>query len=180
MLLMAFDAMRGERVVPSRQDLDLRQVRRLVPCLFIAEQDAPSRDFRFRLAGTAVSALLGGEVTGLAVTDGWSRSDGEGLRSFLAGITGTQRPALLRIRFMTDRGQWLTAEMAGVPLLAADGRSLQVLGGLFAFPDPELRHYDRITGRELPKAGMARGGTPAASAGGGRRFRVIDGGLAQG
>ena len=53
------------------------------------------------------------------------------------------------MRFMTDRGQWIVAEMSAVPLMAADGLSTQVLGGLFTFPDPDLKHYDAVTGREL-------------------------------
>ena len=167
MLLRAFEAMRGPHSAMRRQDLDLKQMRKLVPGLFIAEQPAPSGDFRFRLAGTSVSTLLGGEVTGRGVTEGWDRKESERLRRFLSDVSGTHRPGLLRMRFMTDRGQWILAQMAGVPLMAADGVTTQVLGGLFTFPDADLKHYDAVTARELVAAGEPR---PQP------RFRVITGG----
>ena len=176
MLLKAWEAMRGERSAPRREDLDLKQVRKLLPGLFIAEQDAPSGDFVWRLAGTAVTALMEREVTGRSMTEGWDSFESGTIRRFLSGVSGTHRPGLLRMRFLTDRGQWIVAEMPAMPLMAADGQTTQVLGGLFAFPDPELKHYDALKGRELLFARHADGETPAAPSPGPRRFRVITGG----
>ena len=51
-----------------------------------------------------------------------------------------------------------------------------MLGGLFAFPDPELKHYDALKGRELLFARQSDAETPAAPSPGPRRFRVITGG----
>jgi hypothetical protein len=167
MLFRAFDEMRGARTAPRREDLDLKQVRKLVPSLFIAEQAASSGDFRWRLAGTVVSSLMGREVTGRALSEGWEKSAGEAIRRFLSGVCVTHKPALLRLRFMTDRGQWIVAEMAAVPLIAADGQTTQVLGGLFTFADLDLKHYESITSRELVSAS---GSQPQP------RFRVITGG----
>jgi hypothetical protein len=180
MLFRAFEKMRGERSAPRREDLDLKQIRKLVPGLFIAEHCASSGDFRWRLAGTAVSALMGHEVTGSAVAEGWDRFDGNAIRRFLAGVSGTHQPGLLRMRFMTDRGQWIVAEMFAVPLMAADGLSTQVLGGLFTFPDPALKHYDAVTARELVSPRTSSGETAAAVLAESRRFRVIIGGRSEG
>lgn len=179
LLFEAFNRMRGERTAPRRDDLDLKQVRRLVPDLFIAEQDASRRDYRWRLAGTAVCALMGGEMTGLPFTWGWTENDANAIRRFLLNVSATHKPALLRMRFLTDRGQAINAEMCAVPLMAADGLSTQVLGGLFTFPDPALKHYEALTGRELVSARQATGDAGPASAGEPapvRRFRVISGG----
>jgi hypothetical protein len=180
MLFRAFEKMRGERSAPRREDLDLKQIRKLVPGLFIAEHCASSGDFRWRLAGTAVSALMGHEVTGSLVAEGWDGFDGNTIRRFLAGVSGTHQPGLLRMRFMTDRGQWIMAEMFAVPLMAADGLSTQVLGGLFTFPDPDLKHYETVTGRELVLFGASSGERPAAAPSENRRFRVIKGGRSEG
>jgi hypothetical protein len=167
MLVRAFDQMRGGRTAPRREDLDLKQIRKLVPSLFIAEQAASSGDFRWRLAGTSVSTLMGREVTGSSMTDGWDRPESERIRRFLSRVSGTHKPDLLRMRFKTDRGQWILAQLAAVPLMAADGLTTQILGGLFTFSDPELKHYDTITARELVSAHEA----PPQ-----HRFRVITGG----
>ena len=40
MLFRIWEAMRGERSAPYRSDLDLKQARKLMPHLFIAEQQA--------------------------------------------------------------------------------------------------------------------------------------------
>lgn len=180
MLFGAFEKMRGERSAPAREDLDLKQLRKLVPSLFIAEHCASSGDFRWRLAGTAVSALMGHEVTGNSVAEGWDKFEGNAIRRFLAGVSGTHQPGQLRMRFMTDRGQWIVAEMAAVPLMAADGLSTQVFGGLFTFPDPDLKHYDAVTGRELMSARLSSGEALAALPPEARRFRVINGGRSEG
>jgi hypothetical protein len=180
MLLRAFEKMRGERSAPQREDLDLKQIRKLVPSLFIAEHCASSGDFRWRLAGTAVCVLMGHEVTGSGVAEGWDKIEGNTIRRFLAGVCGTHKPGLLRMRFMTDRGQWIVAEMTAVPLMAADGLSTHVLGGLFTFPDPGLKHFDEVTGRELVQASASSGERPAGLATENRRFRVITGGRSAG
>ena len=76
------------------------------------------------------------------------------------------------------------AAMAAFPLIAADGRSTHVFGGLFAFDDPALKEYDAITGFELvatrfaPSETMAMLGTEAPAQAR-RKFRVITGGLDQ-
>jgi hypothetical protein len=182
LLFQAWEGMRGTRSAPSRHDLDLKQLRKLVPNLFIAEQAAPAQEFRWRLAGTAICALLGREVTGSALTDGWDAFEGNVIRRFLAGVSGTHQPALLRLRFTTDRGQHIMAEVACFPMMAADGTSTQVLGGLFIFPDAELKHYDALTARELVSARFASGEPVAAPreevmVQARRKFRVIAGGL---
>jgi hypothetical protein len=181
-LFRAWETMRGTRSAPSRHDLDLAQMRKLVPNLFISEHCTPSQDFRWRLAGTAVCGLLGREVTGRDVLDGWDQFERQVIRRFLSGVCSSHQPALLRMRFTTDRGQPITAEMAAFPMLAADGHSTQVLGGLFAFADAQLKHYDAITGRELLSARFTASEPVAALpeealAQARRKFRVISGGL---
>ena len=142
----------------------------------------PPQDFRWRLAGTAIYALLGREVTGTDVMAGWAEFERNVIRRFLSGVSGTHQPALLRLRFTTDRGQYIVAELAAFPLLAADGASTHVLGGLFTFPDPQLKHYDTITAQELLSARFAANEPLAALpeealTQARRKFRVISGGL---
>ena len=182
MLFRAWEAMRGTRSAPARQDVDLAQMRKLVPQLFIAEHCAASQAFRWRLAGTAICGLLGREVTGSDLLDGWDRFEKDVIRRFLSGVSGTHQPALLRLRFTTDRDQPIVAEMAAFPMMAADGASTQVLGGLFAFADPALKHYDKIIARELLSARFAASEPVAALpeealTQARRKFRVITGGL---
>jgi hypothetical protein len=123
---------------------------------------------------------MGHEVTGNSIAEGWDKFEGNAIRRFLAGVSGTHQPGVLRMRFMTDRGQWIVAEMFAVPLMAADGLSTHVLGGLFTFPDPDLKHFDEVTARELVSSGASSGERPAGLATENRRFRVINGGRSEG
>ena len=175
-LFAAWNDMRGQASAPSRHDLDLARMRKLVPYLFIAEHVAVGNAFRWRLVGTAVCTLMG-EVTGRDIAEGWDRFEADLIRRFLSGISSTHKPAQLRLGFTTDRGQRIMAEMAGFPLTAADGQSTQVLGGLFAFADPEIKHFDRIVAREIVSTRQAAGERVAAEPLGKPRFRVINGGL---
>lgn len=182
MLFRSWETLRGQRSAPARQDLDLKQLRKLLPGLFIAEHVNQGQDYRWRLAGTGICSLLGREVTGASLLDGWDEFEAGVIRRFLSTVTASHQPALLRIRFTTDKGQQITAEMAVFPLLAADGASTHVLGGFFTFPDPQLKHFDTLTARELVSARFAASealaslpGEPLAQAP--RKFRVITGGL---
>jgi len=182
MLFRFWEAMRGERSAPYRSDLDLKQARKLMPHLFIAEQQADG--FRWRLAGTAIGGLFRREVTGGDMLAGWDDAEAQMIRRFLCGVTATHQPALLRMRFTTDREQAIEAEMAAFPLLASDGASTQVFGGLFTFPQAQLKDHARITAQELLGARFALNEVMAALAEdpqpqGARRFRVISGGLDQ-
>jgi len=182
MLFRHWESLRGSRSAPARQDLDLKQIRKLVPHLFIAEQADHGASFRWRLAGTAICGLFCREVTGDEVTAGWEAFEAGVIHRHLCQVTGTHQPALLRLRFTTDRAQSALADMAAFPILAADGASTHVLGGLFSFAEPPLKEYTRITALELLQARFA-GNEAEALLGDDRpvqarrKFRVISGGL---
>ncbi len=182
MLFRHWETLRGQRSAPARHDLDLKQMRKLLPGLFIAERSAGAAEFRWRLAGTAICGLFGRELTGSDLVDGWETFESGVILRFLSTVTAAHQPALLRMRFTTDRGQSITAEMAAFPIIAADGTSTHVLGGFFTFPDPQLKHFDALTGRELLSARFAPNEALAALPEEAltqvrRKFRVISGGL---
>ena len=182
MLFRLWETLRGQRSAPARQDLDLKQMRKLLPGLFIAERSPAAPDFRWRLAGTAICSLFGRELTGGDLLDGWDEFEANVIRRVLSTVPGAHQPALLRMRFTTDRGQTITAEMAASPIISAEGASTHVLGGFFTFADPDLKHFETLTGRELLSARFAPSEALAALpeealTQARRKFRVISGGL---
>ena len=62
-LLSAWQNWRGAELLPSRENLRLTDVTALMPFLIILEICTPDV-FTVRLAGTAISAAIGGELTG--------------------------------------------------------------------------------------------------------------------
>lgn len=180
-LLSHWLALKGERPAPTRGDLDLRQMRRQAPWLFILEPAGESHGFTYRLAGTALYAFFRKEMTGTDFFAGWGRFERGAILAALGAVTGKLQPAHLRLRYLTDRGQKIGADMLALPMTARDGRGLHVLGGVFPHGNPDIWTYDRLTPSDVAGvrlfeddrgrlAGCAETQAP-------RKFRLISGGL---
>ena len=152
MLFRFWETMRAERAAPTRADLDLKQIRPLVPHLFIAEHATRQRSFRWRLAGTAICDLFRREITGGSVLAGWDAFEADVIRRFLTSTVDTRQPAMLRFRLHTDLDQEIGAEMAAFPLLASDGVTTHIFGGLFPFREIATLGYTEIARMEVAAA----------------------------
>lgn len=183
MLLRYWEALRGNRPAPERRDLDLKQLRHLVPYLFIAERLGPAGGFVWRLAGTGLCELYGRELTGSDLLSGWDELERSIIQRFLTGVTALHKKALLRFTLLTDRGQQIGAEMLALPLTAADGVTTHVLGGLFPSAPHDIRHYDSLAPLEVTFARFLEAESAEApqqveaATQVRRKFRVISGGL---
>ena len=183
-LFRYWETIRAERPAPSRADLDPGKIRSLVPNLFIAEYAAMARMFRWRLAGTAICEIYGRELTGSNMLAGWDGFETNIISRFLnATMTGRQ-PSVLRFRLQTDREQLIGTELMAFPLLAADGVTTHIFGGLFAFRETfslghsGLTHFQLSSARSvwtenLKAAVGPQAKSPAATQ---RNFRLISGG----
>jgi hypothetical protein len=173
--------LKGERPAPARGDLDLRQFRRQAPWLFILEPAGEANAFTYRLAGTGICAFLKTEQTGTDFLAGWGSFEKGAIARALAAVTGKLQPAHFRIRYLTDRGQKIGADMLALPMMARDGRSVHVLGGLFPHGNPDIWTYGHLTPADLAGVRLfdgkadPMGACPPAQAP--RKFRVIPGGL---
>lgn len=184
-LLAQWLALKGERPAPARDDLDLKQFRRQAPWLFILEPAGEDHGFRYRLAGTALCSFLRREMTGADFLAGWERTERRAILQALGTVTTRLQPAHVRIRYLTDRGQHIGADLLALPMMARDGTSVHVLGGLFPHGNPEIWSYERLSPADLADlrllardgAGIIRAAAPAAAAQAPRKFRLISGGL---
>lgn len=180
-LLDLWQGLKGERQLPGRADLDLRQLPRQAPWLFIVEPAGEALDYRYRLAGTGICGLLRREVTGTDFLAGWERFERGAIARALTAVTTRLRPAHFRLRFLTDRGQKIGADMLALPVLARDGTSIQVLGGLFPHASPEIWTYDTLTPTDLAAVRLLDVGRDSVAVAeethAPRKFRLISGGL---
>lgn len=183
MLLRSWTELRGGRSAPNRHDLDLRHLRHLVPYLFIAEHRGGG-GYVWRLAGTGLCDLHRRELTGHDLLAAWDAFEQGVLLRFLSGVTLSHKQAVLRLAYVTDRHQQIDAEMLALPLIAADGATTHVLGGLFPSAPQDIRHYDTLMPLEITSARFldqetsempALPGTTQAR----RKFQVISGGRSQ-
>ena len=183
-LFRFWEKMRAERSAPARDDLDLTQIKSLVPNLFIAEYAAKQRTFRWRLAGTAICELYRSELTGGSLLAGWDDFEADIITRFLSSTLMKRQPAILRYRFQTDLDQVIGAELAAFPIVAADGVTTHIFGGLFTFRHVEPLGYTRIVRMEIGAARLVwtenlpeSDEIPQQPAK--RRFQVITGGRDQ-
>lgn len=151
-LFRFWEAMRAEKPALRRSDLDLSQIRALVPDLLIAAVDEASQTYRWRLAGTGICELYRSEMTGRNFLDGWDAFEADVIARFLAGVIHNQQPCLLRFRMHTDMNQIIGTELIGLPLLASDSRSIHIFGGLFPFREIWTLGYGKIKSIELSGA----------------------------
>jgi len=151
-LFRFWEAIRAENAAPRRADLDLRQIRGLIPHLFIADYDQRKMRYRWRLAGTGICELYRCELTGGDVLAGWDSFERGVMSRFLGGVAGKLQPCVFRLRLTTDYGQTIGAEMVGLPVAAADGRAIHIFGGIFPFVDLSSVYYQQIAGLELSSA----------------------------
>ena len=120
-------------------------------------------------------------MTGTDFLAGWAPFERGAIQRALGTVTVKLQPAHFRLRYLTDNGQKIGADMLALPMLARDGRSVHVLGGLFPHGNPEIWHYDRLTPADLASLRMFdgrpedMGARPEPQAP--RKFRLISGGL---
>lgn len=181
LLLGHWLALKGGRPAPSRGDLDLRQLRRQAPWLFILSLGGEADRYTYRLAGTGICGFMRHEITGTGFLAGWGHFERGAIARALGGVTGRFQPAHFRIHYLTDRGQKISADMMALPITARDGQAVHVLGGLFPHGSPELWNYDQLAPSGLAGIRLFAGDTGemevANAAQAPRKFRLISGGL---
>jgi hypothetical protein len=151
-LFRFWEWVRAEKAAPFRDDLDLKRIRHLMPNLFLGEHDGKTGMFRWRLAGTAVCQLFDRELTGTNMLEGWDGFEADVIARFLHGTISAQQPCLLRFRLHTGHKELIGAELAGFPVVSADGRTIHMFGGVFTFHQPSPLGHAPITRLELTAA----------------------------
>lgn len=179
-LLAHWESLKAGRTAPRRADLDPRQMRRLLPRMFMAESDGLD-GYSWRLAGTGLCQLFRREMTGRDFLEGWTKLERGVICRFLAGVIEDHRPVALRLRLHTDRGQVIQVEMLALPLLSKDGVTTRIMGSFSPLDEPQTEPHGAITEMELAAARFLTRPVIASDAAqvvaARRQFRVIAGGL---
>ena len=125
-----WDALRGERLLPLRSEVDPRGIEGALDSAFVVERIAPGIA-RFRLAGSHLVDLMGSEVRGMPLSvlfTGESRAElAEAVEGVFSG------PETLRLTLAGERGlarPTLGAQMLLLPLRSDLGDVTRALGCL--------------------------------------------------
>lgn len=93
-LFAYWNALRGARSAPERNDVDPGAIRGILADTFILEFD-PRRDYPMRVVGTRTNALFLHELRGAPFVGLWRESDRPEARAILASVADEAQPFLV-------------------------------------------------------------------------------------
>lgn len=137
-LEMYWRDLRGARRLPVRSDVDPAQIDAALPHAFILERVAPGVG-RLRVAGSALSALLGMEARGMPLTTFFAPDARQVVKDYLEMVFAG--PSLVELPLFSARALGrprLSGRLLLLPLLGTDGKVSRALGAMFV---------DGMTGR---------------------------------
>ena len=125
-----WEALRGERLLPLRSEVDPRGIEGALDSAFVVERIAPGIA-RFRLAGSHLVDLMGAEVRGMPLSVMFTGESRAELAEAVEGVFSG--PEVLRLTLSGERGlarPTLAAEMLLLPLRSDLGDVSRALGCL--------------------------------------------------
>lgn len=131
-LLGVYEALRGDRDMPSRADLDLRKLKRVMSGLLLVEP-VNGTEMRFRVVGSAIDRRLGIALTGHRSGELFSPEDAERVRRFFEPVFTKGARAIVRGHFRILDIEHFDRELMLLPLRGKDDNKIWSLGGMFAF-----------------------------------------------
>jgi hypothetical protein len=183
-LFRYWESLRAERPCPNRKDVDLHHIVNIVPDMMIIEKNILNTGWQYRLAGTRVCEFYRSELTGKDVLAGWDGFERNVVAKCFDVTQQRLQPSLVRMRFISDLGNTIAAEMIALPIHTIDEAKVQIIGGFFPFVAHNRNAVDHLVRRELVSARMIwtehdQGDLSVASADPktGSHLRVIQGGL---
>lgn len=127
-LLRYWESKRQGGQLPARRDIDPLDLGRLLPhlLLFDVVRAGGGVRFKFRVAGTAFSTMIGRDVTGLYLDELGPPDRVATVISGLTAMVRTGRPCFLAGRPTLHSNQVVMVKRLGVPL-ASDGRAVDMI-----------------------------------------------------
>jgi hypothetical protein len=132
-------AARGANQCPAQMDLDLFQISKLLPNVFIIDVLGGSQ-FRYRYLGTKIDEHLGRSFTGKVFSQARSGRVLSEITRFFDRIAEDRVLGLLETRLPSERLEWVRYSRLGLPI-ADDHRTVSKIFGLFLFEGIEDRYF---------------------------------------
>jgi hypothetical protein len=132
-LFAYWDEKRGERIAPTRSDIDPCAIRQILGDTFILACDRDN-DHPFRLAGTGVCAIFGRELRGEPFVNVFVPADRADVRELIGIIANEARGIIAGALARTDDERSAELELLLLPLLHHD--QMRLLGALAPIKAP--------------------------------------------
>jgi hypothetical protein len=132
---------RGDAAAPDRSDLDPESVRDLLGDIFVLACDRVP-GFPFRVAGTRVCALLGGDAKGRSFTELFARDSRGEIADVLGIVADETQPAVAGVSARSVDGEPLALELLLLPFSARTHAPLSLTGLLAPLHKPAAQVGD--------------------------------------
>jgi hypothetical protein len=132
-----WDGLRDGRAMPARADIDPAAIKPLLPHIALmdvlrnADPTWPL-DFRYRLIGTQVDAMMNGRYTGLRMSSLPHQRPPAKIWTSLQRVSEGGEPTVNRVPYIDPHKDYLSVVDMVMPL-AADGRNVDMLFCLIEF-----------------------------------------------
>jgi hypothetical protein len=127
--------------LPARRDLDPSAIKRHLPMVSLTQ--VIGRDYRMRLAGTALWSVYGGEITGRPLDDVYNRAAADYWRGELDQVVAERRPRAGNHSMAWRGAAHMTLLWLRLPM-ATNGRDVDVILGYDAVLTPRSDTFSGI------------------------------------
>lgn len=124
-------SLRGSGRLPARRDIDPAKFKRHLPTVSLIDVLPEPREFRMRLAGTALYGVYGREITGRTLGEIYAGSAVEYWRAELAQVVNERRPSVGAHNLAWRGASHLSILWLRLPL-ASNGRDVDMILGFDA------------------------------------------------
>lgn len=123
--------LKGPRVAPWRRDVAPRDLKSVLPYLFIAEC-VDYGETIFRLAGTGLCERYGRELRDQNLVEMWPSRQQPAINTLIEQVIVRPVPGVLAFRAETADQRSISCEMLLLPLMTDDRRITRLMGSIFA------------------------------------------------
>ncbi|PZU90881.1 MAG: PAS domain-containing protein [Chelatococcus sp.] len=159
-----WDALRGERAAPERGEIEPSGLRHALADTFVLENEPVGPVFR--LAGTRLCAMMGGELRGRLFTALWNDVESQGeMRRLLQTVMDETAGAVAGLAGESASGAPVYLELLLLPLRYRGRTHARVLGALSPAPTPDWLGLDTIASMRMISLRMLWAGTAGRTPG---------------
>lgn len=121
---------KGGKRFPGRSDIDPTEITSLLPSVFLIDVFSDPIRFKYRLVGTAITAMFGRDSTGKWVDEALYGASLEQILISLSAAVESKEPYVVRRTVPYVQKDWVTVEISLFPLGDDDTRVSMILGGI--------------------------------------------------
>ncbi|MGJ0506854.1 MAG: PAS domain-containing protein [Methylocystis sp.] len=131
-----WNSLKGARLAPERNDIDLASIRHLLANVFILQIDRSGR-YPLEMCGTRINAFRLADQKGRSFLEFWDEQDRDAIVAAISAVTDEARPVVVGARSGAGDLSRLDAELLLLPLRHSGKTHSLALGALTPAHEPE-------------------------------------------